>query len=139
MGFGGEVDAPTRRFPDRQMARHRLHLQCPFRLDSQTAVLTTAADIYRSATAPDSYEAFNWDIRGANIFDVAVAAFWAEHEPGSLVVEDLKADTYGGLELLLSNGYAIRVFPNRSGISEHWRYFLADEGPHFVVLDSRPE
>ena len=61
LGFGEKVDAPTRRDPERRTARHRLHVMCPFRLESNDAILVAASDIYRPVGAIDSIENFEWD------------------------------------------------------------------------------
>jgi hypothetical protein len=134
MGFGDVVAAPTRRDPERRSARHRIHVSCPLRLDSRAAVLIASSDIYRPGQGRDESMPFEWDKPGANLFDASVAAFWAEHEPGSSVLESVDADAFGGLQLGLSSGHAIKIFPNRSGADEHWRYFEIDGGDHFVVL-----
>lgn len=134
MGFGPEELAPTPRDPERRAARHRLHVSCPLRLDSDTGVLVASSDIYRSATDPDSFETFDWDVPGANLFDASVSAFWAEREPGSAVVDGVRADLFGGVELGLSTSHTIRIFPNRPGANEHWRYFETNADRHFVVV-----
>jgi hypothetical protein len=134
LGFGEKVGAPTRRDPERRTARHRLHVMCPFRLDSNDAILVAASDIYRPVGAADSIENFDWDKPGANLFDASVANFWSDHQPGFAVLDRVGSDTMGGLHLELSSGHTIRIFPNRSGTSEHWRYFAIDAEDHFVVV-----
>lgn len=136
VGFGEEVLAPTQRNPDRRLARHRLHVSCPLRLDSVAAVLIASSDIYRRPRQPHSWVGFDdWDKPGANLFDASVAAYWLAHERGSALVDGISADPFGGLELRLSTGHAIRIFPNRSGVDEHWRYFdINNDDDHFVVV-----
>jgi hypothetical protein len=134
LGFGQKVGAPTRRNPERRIARHRLHASCPFRLDSNDAILVAAPDIYRPVGDPDSIENFEWDKPAANLFDASVAAFWSEHEPGFAVLDRVSSDPMGGLQLDLSSGHTIRIFPNRFGAREHWRYFPFDGERHFVVV-----
>jgi hypothetical protein len=134
LGFGEEVDAPTRRDPERRTARHCLHASCPFRLDSNDAILIGASDIYRPAGEPDSIENFDWGQPGATLFDASVAAFWSEYEPGFAVLDGVSADPMGGLQLELSSGHTIRLFPSRSGPHEHWRYFPINGEAHFVVV-----
>jgi len=135
MGFGGEVFAPTRRNPERRAARHCIHVSCPLRLDSTVAVLIASSDIYRSNQDRGASERFaDWDKPGASLFDASVAAFWSKHKPGSAVVERVDADAFGGLQLGLPDGHTIRVFPNRSGAGEHWRYFELGGSDHFVVV-----
>lgn len=134
IGFGDVISAPTSRAPNRTAPRHAIHVGCPLRLDSSVAVLVASSDIYRPRQGRDESTPFEWDKPGANRFDVSVAAFWSEHEPGSAVLERVDADAFGGLELGLSSGHAIRIFPSRSGADEHWRYFDLSGGDHFVVL-----
>lgn len=134
LGFGDVISAPTRRAPARRAARHAIHVSCPLRLDSTAAVLIASSDIYLPRKGQDESTPFEWDKPGANLFDASVAAFWSEHEPGSAVLERVDADAFGGLQLGLSGGHTIRIFPNRSGAEEHWRYFDLSVGDHFVVL-----
>jgi hypothetical protein len=52
---------------------------------------------------------------------------------GSLLsVEAVNLDKYGGIELILSEGYPLQIFPDGSG-QEAWRLFIAgDKTSHFV-------
>jgi hypothetical protein len=141
MGFGDVVLAPTRVDPDRRLARHRLHVSCPLRLDSAAAVLVASSDIYRRPCEPHSSARFaDWDKPGANLFDALVATYWRANEPGSVRVDRISADSFGGLELRLSGDQVIRIFPSRSGADEHWRYFqINSDHDHFVVLPGTDE
>jgi hypothetical protein len=56
-------------------------------------------------------------------------------------VETVRADRYGGLEIQMTSGYALKVFPNFSRAREHWRFFdvtNADDR-HFVVLPNEQD
>jgi hypothetical protein len=136
MGFGEEVSAPGIKDPDRRMARHRLHVQCPWRLDGPDGPVLASRDMYSDPSGPSkTAEDFQWNRPGANLFDFAVEAFSKEHPAGSLVVESVVGDRAGGLDITLSRGFAWRMFPADSWACEHWRYFRAGEdGPHLVVL-----
>lgn len=59
---------------------------------------------------------------------------WSERGPGFAVVDAVKGDSFGGLELELSSGHSIKVFPHTSGPGEHWRYFEINSDYHFVVV-----
>jgi hypothetical protein len=136
IGFGPEVLAPAVRDPDRRIALHRLHVQCPFRLDGPRGPIAAAHDMYADPGKPDdTSEDFEWDAQGANLFDRRMAAFWADHAAAQLVCQAVTADRAGGFALALDRGYSIRAFPQTSSIREHWRYFRAGEDSgHFVVL-----
>lgn len=136
MGFGDVVLAPTPLDPERRLARHRIHVSCPLRLDSAAAVVLASSDIYRQPRQPNSgLGAGEWDKPGDNLFDISVAAYWRAHERGSALVDRVSADPFGGLQLRLSSGHAITIFPNRSGADEHWRYFEVNSSEdHFVVV-----
>jgi len=139
LGFGEEVPAPTRRDSARRCAKHRLHASCPLRLDLPTAVLVASSDIYVPAEPRESLESFEWDDPGANLFDVSVSAYWRENPPGSVVVEAVSADAVGGIQLGLSTGQSLTLFPSRSGLTEHWRYFGVNDEEHFVILPEVPQ
>lgn len=140
IGFGEEVLSPTQRLPDRRLAHHRVHVRSPFRLDSASGAVLAAGDLFLAIDAPDDTPPdFDWDRHGANLFDARIAQFWRAHQPGSAVVEDVKGDPGGGLVMSLSDGTVLRIFPNRSGAVEHWRYFRAGDEAHFVVLPNRRE
>jgi hypothetical protein len=139
LGFGEETPAPTKRDPERRAALHRLNVSCPLRLDSANGVLVASSDIYRQPRGTTWSEDFHWDAQGANLFDRSVAAYWEEHQPGSAVVDRVDADAFGGLQLQLSNGHIIRIFPSSSEAYEHWRYFEINGDRHFVVIPEHPD
>ncbi|CAG9623723.1 hypothetical protein [Sutcliffiella rhizosphaerae] len=44
----------------------------------------------------------------------------------NFIVEEIKAEDFGGFAAILSNGYKLEVFPDSSEDdedSEHWRFF----------------
>jgi hypothetical protein len=136
LGFGPEIHDPTPRNPERRLAIHRLHLQCPFRLDGPAGPVVGAFDMYLDPANPAmTSDDFAWDVQGHNVFDKRVAAFWQDHQQVPLICTRLTADRFGGFVLEVGPEHALRVFPKTSTVSEHWRYFAAGEASrHFVVL-----
>ena len=136
LGFGEVVPSPARAVPDRKLARHRIHVSCPFRLDGTDGkAIAAQADFFEPGSKSDADQPdFNWDTPGGNRFDVAVTDFWRRDAANVGVVEDISADQAGGLTVLLSTRNTIRCFPNQSGRAEHWRYFRVGQSDHFVVL-----
>jgi hypothetical protein len=92
LGFGEEMAAPTRRDPDRRCAQHRVHVSCPLRLEHPTGILVASSDIYRPPETPESWDEFEWDKPGANLFDASLAAYWREYPAGAVIVERASAD-----------------------------------------------
>ncbi len=151
LGFGDDVhrrplppyggsDLQRRAEIERQraqpLARHRLHLQCPFRVDTPEGPIVGSQDIYRNARAPhDWMDAGTWQAHGANLFDHRASELGLDPAPGQ-VVEAVSADAGGGFSIRLTDGWRIVVAPASATITEFWRYFHADGGDHFVLFPS---
>ncbi|MFD9791442.1 hypothetical protein ACFWXK_10885 [Streptomyces sp. NPDC059070] len=117
---------------------HALHLQCPFRLSDNTAVLMGSQDVYYPADRPSSSDdPFDWDRQDANLLDHRIEEVRARIERDNPVVEHAQADPFGGFRLAMSGGLNLQVLPVTSFRREHWRYLrpYTDE-EHFVVFES---
>ncbi|WP_064692699.1 hypothetical protein [Rhizobium aegyptiacum] len=124
------------------VGEYALHIQCPWRIVSESVVITGTSDRFvalqggagRNDDVPQSQNL--QFIRIAALlkgFDEATKSFINTTE--QLVVMTASADTYGGADLALSGGYRLQIFPDGS-LEEDWR-FIQDEGRHFVIEGGR--
>jgi uncharacterized protein DUF6968 len=137
------------------IGQYALHIQCPWRMvvpqcawkvPTKNLILTGSGDWWEPT---ESGENFDWDDWNKNrltpsLQQKALAELFQEYDEATkswinisdqLVVEQVESDDYGGLDIHLSGGHRLQVFPDgRSG--EHWRLFEpSTEAPHFVMED----
>ncbi len=116
-------------------ARCRLHVQCPFRLDSPSGPYLGGHDIYRDAQPPhERMEGDSWEPLGSNLFDRRAAEGAAIEDGSVLLVAKVSADAGGGFSLDVSKGWSIVVTPASAAIQEFWRYCHVSGDDHFVVF-----
>lgn len=133
-GHMREVDRGT-------IGQYTLHIQCPWRIDGPKGIVTGRFDLWQhisGKTMPDEWEPSIDD----NIQDMRLRNLFGGYdtETGShvnstewLVVEHVQTSNVGDLEIRLSGGYRLVVFPGGS-TGEEWRIFEPDkDSPHFVV------
>lgn len=136
LGFGDWVELPKFGGGTRMVAKHALHLSCPFRLAGPAGAIAAAHDMYHSSEDPnDDADDFEWDCRGANWYDKRVSELLAAIAADPPVVERVEGDDFGGFRLWLSGVHSLAVFPATSFRREHWRYFQpGNEDEHFVIF-----
>jgi hypothetical protein len=133
-----------------------LHIQCPWRVGTPDRIVTGSSDYWypadrnldwtewekhrstrRSSLVPPSLqEKCLLDLfRG---YDPDTGA--CENITDELVVETVSSDNYGGVQIQLSGGYFLQVFPEGTSDfkdAEHWRLFEpGSDADHFVFLAS---
>lgn len=124
-----------------------LHVQCPWRLESDAGIITGSDDLYVPSEKSDqSEEPFDWE-KGGSLQDKALRELLEGYDESTgqivnstnlLVVEDICSDWAGGFCLALSGGYRFLVFPNGTR-REAWRLFrpsrdgYTSNEKHFVV------
>lgn len=119
-----------------QVGEFGIHLQCPWRITKENILLVGSDDVAEQPDENAEYdENFDWDVQGGNLRDVKMAEFL---NSGKYIVESVKADNFGGFELLFNDNIRLTVFPassNKNIYSEHWRLLdNRDENKnHFVV------
>lgn len=117
-----------------------LHVQCPWRLVTNDRILTGSADYYEPA---DEAEEVNLDDhRSGNLQRKRLREVFATYdettrsllnETNALIVTAVYADRFGGLDLELSGGFRLQVFPSGSR-GENWRFFSpGTDDDHFVI------
>jgi hypothetical protein len=129
------------------VGQYALHVQCPWRLESDTGVITGSGDLYEPYEKGERQdESFDWE-KGDSLQEGVLRELLKGYDENSkqivnttnlLTVEAVQADSSGGFCLSLSGGYRFLVFPN-STRHEAWRLFRpskdGDESneKHFVV------
>ena len=121
---------------------YALHIQCPWRLIANDAVLTGTADSFVGPS--EGLEIDDADVRSGNLQAVRIGSLLQGYDEvtrsfvnttGQLVVTDAHADAFGGADLALSGGYRLQIFPDGSR-GEDWR-FMELQGRHVVIEGGR--
>lgn len=107
---------------------YALHLQCPWRIVTDTGIVTGSADLYMEPEAGGELD--EQDFQSGTLQHVRLAALLKGYDPATrsfvnatdtLVVLSVTVDPYGGAELLLSSHYRLQIFPSGSR-GEDWRF-----------------
>ncbi|NHC43059.1 hypothetical protein G6549_24490 [Bacillus sp. MM2020_1] len=135
LGFGDIVEI-IRRGRTEETAEHALHIQCSWRISLGKKIVVASRDFYSPSSEWDGdNEDFDWDIKGNNRFDERIKTFIKDN--GQIKVLQIDSDEVGGLNVFLSGGYKLEVFPDSSEDdeqSEHWSFFNRKENSlHFIV------
>ncbi|SCB60033.1 hypothetical protein GA0061105_10983 [Rhizobium aethiopicum] len=124
------------------VGEYALHIQCPWRIVSESVVITGTSDRFVTLQGGAGW---NDDVpQSQNLQFIRIAALLKGFDEATksfintteqLVVMTASADTYGGADLALSGGYRLQIFPDGS-LEEDWR-FIQNEGRHFVIEGGR--
>jgi hypothetical protein len=137
------------------VGQYALHIQCPWRMvvaecawriPLKYLIMSGSGDWWEPAERGDNFDWGDWNEHRLtpSLQQKALAELFQKYDEGTkswinisddLVVQQVESDDYGGLEIHLSGGYRLQVFPDgKSG--EHWRFFQpGTEDPHFVMED----
>lgn len=142
-GFGTER-IPLRARPDRPerlVAPFALHLQCPWRLQSPTAVVTGSGDWYER-NGPEDYdehemkpeERLQQALLRVLLRDDDTSTSVLTNQAEDLIVSNVKADPWGGFEINLTPDYVLAIFPSGTR-REQWRYINFKEDRHVYLKE----
>jgi len=119
-----------------------LHIQCPWRIEGPQGIVTGRSDLWKPAVIHGDVDWDSWDYEKGNLQDKRIFDLLGGLDPeprsysnttGSLIVESVTADDFGGAAIHLSGGYRLVLFPAGSE-GEDWRVFRPATGePHFVI------
>ena len=126
------------------MGQYALHIQCPWRIDGPEGIVTGRSDLWEHISGkrmPDEWEPSIDD----NIQDIQIGYLLGSYNTEThshvnssalLVVERVRASDIGDLDINLSGGYRLILFPS-GRIGEAWRLFEpGKDTPHFVIEGS---
>jgi len=127
------------------VGRYALHIQCAWRLTGADRIITGYSDRFSSLGADNEPDPENW--RAGNLQKVRIEEFMGDYDEktrspvdlaGRHVVVAVEADRYGSVDIVLTGGVRLQVFPDGSS-TEDWRFISTEpEGqPHFVVTGGR--
>lgn len=121
---------------DRTVGAFALHVSCAWRLSEGQVIRVASGDLFTPVDPDADLETFDWDVPGANWWDVKVAEFLADHST-PLVVTTFVCDDLSGVRLVLTDGVELEVFPNSSAAphvdSEYWRVLRPGESDVHIV------
>lgn len=141
-GFG-----EIRVLENKHVAEYALHVQCPWRIESEDGIITGRRDIWDPPEEFASKEEFeSWKYDNGNLQDLRIKELLRDDDPQlrisvnktqKLFVEQIRADHYGGLNINLTGGYRLVLFPAGSR-GEDWRFFIPkNKKSHFVISGGR--
>jgi hypothetical protein len=124
------------------VGEYALHIQCPWRLENETGIVTGSGDLYRPFDEKRELDNdFDWEHHD-NLQDHQLRQVLNGYDERTgqiinstshLVATSVEADLTGGFWLKLSGGYRLAVFPTGTR-DEAWRIFRpGSEENHFVV------
>ncbi len=152
--FGAMTPHPTGKGT---VGQYALHIQCPWRIVTEQQpwripatdpMITGSGDWWEPAIKSDSFEWEGWNEHRStpSLQEHLLEALFQHYDSETksyvnvsdhLVVQQVEADDCGGLNIHLSGGFRLQVFPNgKSG--EHWRFFSpGTETPHVILADGK--
>lgn len=99
-----------------------LHIQCPWRIEGDSGVITGSGDLYVPYDKNEKLnEAFDWTT-GDNLQERILRQLLHGYDDNTkqivnstalLVVEAVEVDLVGGFSLEMSRGYSLKVFPKQ--------------------------
>lgn len=135
LGFGPSRTVIDSRGEAREISEYALHVQCPFRVLDGDQLVTGSSDIYEPGPGWDGDGEFDWDVQGANWFDVRARKLDAYLAEDLVVVTSVDVTAWGDLTISLSDDFRIEVRRAGSAHREHWRFFQPYRDVDHVVFD----
>jgi hypothetical protein len=118
------------------VGENALHVQCPWRIQTNDRIVTGRGDLCEPAEVPADFDWKTWHWDGKETLqDRLVSDLLVMTE---LTVQEVVTDCHGGVTLSLSDGYALVLFPDGSR-AEDWRVFIPDSGKHHFVVSGGHE
>ncbi|MET8762178.1 hypothetical protein [Lentzea sp. NPDC004782] len=120
----------------REVTEYALHVQCPWRVLQGDQYVVGSSDMFRPRPGWTGEGDFDWDVQGANRFDVRVARLNELLADGRVAVTSVDVTAWADLTISLSYGFRIEVLRLTSSVrTELWRFFrLHRDEPHVVVF-----
>src|SRR6266436_2857546 len=110
------------------VGEYALHIQCPWRMIQAGKILTGSCDYYEQHAdgADENTGGPTGNLQQRKLFSLLRGydpkTRSLVNDAGGLVVESIRSDTYGGLEIEFSGSVSLQIFPDGSE-TEAWRFF----------------
>lgn len=137
--FGEDVIVTDSR-GEKRVGTYSLHVQCPWRIINlaKRKIHLGSLDFYSpsdslKADENFSYNNFDWDVRGQNLFDEKAQKWFSGLE--GVTVTAAKMDMFGDAKIDLSNGDRIEIFVTATDEGECWRLFLSEKSSINLIVD----
>ena len=122
---------------------YALHVQCPWRIERESAIVTGYQDWYRKDADGNLFDPDDDPAHGGSLQEQRLRGLFhcSAEQTRSVVngtetwfVTDVAAEAQGGCRIVLDGRLAIVLFPCASD-GEHWRLFRVhdDSFEHFIV------
>jgi hypothetical protein len=140
--FGPLLAVTSKTGKPRQLGKWSLHVQCPWRIESDSAIFTGRSDLWEPEEKPDlPFDWSAWDFEAGNLRDKRLATLFeseldrerAIYRHGNRVVESVDADAFGGARISMSDDCHFVMFPDGTR-SEDWRFFSSREKSTCLVI-----
>lgn len=124
------------------VGQYALHIQCPWRLVGSEGIVTGSTDYYEPAE--EDQEVDLKDVQAGNRQRKHLTGLLGGYDSNTrslvnnsdrFVVEGVLVDDCNGLDLTLSGGFHLQIFPCGS-IGEDWRFFAPGTDDDHVVVDA---
>jgi hypothetical protein len=108
--FGERTEASTGKGMPIQIGEYALHLQCPWRLVKEDAIIMAALDVYHPRVGNEEADVrdFDWE-HEPNLLEQRSQELFAEG--AQYQVERVEASRAGAVDLFLEGRFAVRNFP----------------------------
>lgn len=140
LGLGDIVETTDIHGKLRNIERYAIHIQSPWRLLLDKAILIASSDMYEPNTKTEWSEDFNWEVYGANLFD-ELCETKIKELLNHISVEEVVLDDVGGLRIVFDSGHVLETFSDTSSTeTELWRFFeMSNYDSHLVAYVDRLE
>lgn len=125
------------------VGQYALHISCPWRITGPLGIVTGSADRHEAPVPDEAVSEENWC--GGDLQSKKLSELLGGSDPETrsilnvgtlLLVQAVDADKDGEIELALSGGYSLQIFPDGSR-HEAWRLFVpGDKASHFVFPEN---
>jgi hypothetical protein len=121
------------------VGQYALHVQCPWRIVGNDRILTGSRDFHEPPEENGEIDPENW--QSGNLQLRRLGQLFQLPDPGTrswingtnqLLVAAIHCDDFGGVEVELSGGFRLQIFPTGSR-AEDWRFFEPGKNQHLVV------
>lgn len=137
LGIGDKTMVVNSRGLEVEKSTFSLHVQSTWRIvdKEKQEIILASSDFYSPYDETKSWEEFDWDVIGNNLFDRKAPLWLQEVMPVS--IEEYKINRWGDLLLILSNGERFEIYVDASDDTECWRMLEGNsEKEHLVMTGS---